>query len=424
MNPEKKHNKHSIRDIEISRVNSPAKAGRVNNPKKKLNKNVVSRKRKKSLGLTFVASVLLLVASVFLLYSFLKPTKATVEIQTFSKNVLLTDDLVHVAYKEAEPGQLGFKVLENNFEKSADIQADKFEYSEDKASGTLTVYNNYSNKPQRIIKNTRFKSPDGKIYRAKKAFTIPGKKSGTPGQVDVKVYADEAGESYNLKSGTKFTLPALSGDAAEGIYAEAKTDIKGGFKGKRASVSEEKKEQVLVELKEALKKEALQKALLKLGPDYISFPDAVMVEFEEPEYSYSQNSANIKLKAKALVPVFNKYDFAREVLAPADAELDFDTGNKIYIDNPEDLELKVTNKDSLDLEEDELLKFTAKGTAVAKYYLDKEAIKKELQGKNETVVRFLKEAYPAIEKINSMIEPVWRDTFPEDPQKIQIVELK
>ncbi len=429
MDSEKKHNKHSIRDIAISRKSRKtssnlSKLHKVKPKNIEGNNKYRSRKfKRKGIGLIFIASILLFFSASFLLYTFLRPTSATVEVVATVKEVPLSEDYIHVAYKEPEPGQLGFKVFENNFIETKKIKADKEEYSEDKASGILTVYNDYSNKPQRIIRNTRFQSPDGKIYRVKKPFIIPAKTNNKPGQTEVRVYADEPGQEYNLKAGVKFTLPALSGEAAKGIYAISKTNIKGGFKGKRASVSEEKKESTINQLKEKLKDKALSKALSILGKNYLSFRDAVIIEFDEPELDYQTDSLNIKLKAKALVPAFNKYDFARELLSSADAELDFDSDSKIYIDNLEDLDLKLINKDSFNIEEDEILKFLAKGTAKAKYTIDNEAIKLELADKNETVVKFLKEAYPSIEDINASIEPIWRDRFPENPDKIKIVEI-
>ncbi len=426
MDSEKKHNKHSIRDIAISRKSKKG-ASRL---KMRKQKDEVSermstprKKKRKNNTLVFVASVLLFFSAAFLLYSFLRPTKAIVEVVPTLKEVSLAEDYIHVAYKEPEPGQLGFRVLENSFVDSIDLEADKNEYSEEKASGILTVYNNYSNKSQRIIRNTRFQSPDGKIYRVKKPFIIPAKTSSGPGETEVRVYADEPGQEYNLQAGVEFTLPALSGEAAKGIYAISKTDIKGGFKGKRASVSDQKKKEAISELKAKLKDKALSNALSVLGKDYVSFKDAVIIDFDEPEMSYQANTLNIKIKASALVPAFNKYDFARELLSSADAELDFDSDNKIYIDNLEDLDLKLINKDSFNIEEDELLKFLAKGTAKAKYLIDSEAIKLELAGKNETVVKFLKEAYPSIADIDASIEPIWRDRFPENPDKIKVVEI-
>ncbi len=423
MSNEKRLNKHSIRDIEINRGSSGLTTRKRRAPKRVARTTTRPKKRSGS-KLTFIASVFLFLSISFLLYAFLKPSSATVEIQAKVKKVPLSDDYIHIAYKEAEPGQLAFKVVEYNFTKFVTLNADKEEYSEEKASGLLTVYNDYSSKPQRIIRNTRFQSPDGKIYRVKKPFTIPGKSSAGPGKIDVKVYADEAGQKYNLKSGIKFTLPALTGEAAKEIYAVSKTDISGGFSGKRATVSEEKKRAAIEQLKNTLKETALKQAILKLGDNYISFKDAIIVDYDDPTYEYKNGKLVISLKAKAYIPAFDKYDFARELLSAADAELDFDNNNKIYISNLEDLDLRLINKDSLDIKEDEILKFTAKGQAVAKYYLDKEVLKLELAGKNKTVVNFVKEAYPAIDRISAVIKPFWRDSFPKDPSKIQIVEIE
>ena len=48
-----------------------------------------------------------------------------------------------------------------------------------KAQGELTVYNNYSEAPQILIKNTRFQTEDGKIFRIGDSITVPGKTGNT-----------------------------------------------------------------------------------------------------------------------------------------------------------------------------------------------------------------------------------------------------
>jgi len=420
----KKHNRHSIRDIEISRTND-ASDKRQSKPKKvappQKIKRRVPRRSSKTGKLTLFASILLLTSVVLLFYVFFRSSSADIKLYSKSKQVTVTDDIVHVAYKDPEPGQLAFEVASGTISSSVTLDADKTEYSEEKASGILTVYNNYSNKPQRIIRNTRFQSPDGKIYRVKKPFNIPGKSTSGPGSVDVRVYADEAGKEYNLSKDTRFTLPALTGEAHKGIYAVAKTDIKGGFKGKRATVSDEKKEQALEKLREQIKNNAFKTILAKLGEDKVSFQDALFIEFDDPSYNYKDDSKlEISLNANAKLPAFDKYDFTKELLASADATLDFDGNNKLYISNLEDLDLKLVNKDGLDIDEDELVKFTANGKAIVKYQIDIDKIKDELIGKNITVVNFLKDSEPGIVDIKAEIRPFWKDNFPEDPEQINI----
>ena len=67
------------------------------------------------------------------------------------------------------------------------------------ASGKIVVYNNYSTAGQKLIKDTRFETPNGLIFRIKDAVTVPGKKTvggeTVPGSLEVTVYADKEGDS-------------------------------------------------------------------------------------------------------------------------------------------------------------------------------------------------------------------------------------
>ncbi len=429
----KKHNKHSIRDIEMTRNDNlnkktePSRSGskdrKAHNDRKRL-RGVRSHKKTTGRWLTLVSGILLLAASIFVLYVFLRPAQAIVTIVPNIKEIVLAEDYIHVAYKEAGPGQLAYTVASTTVSASVTVEADQSKTVEEKAAGILEIYNDYSSKPQRIIRNTRFESPDGKIYRSRKPFTIPGKTSAGPGVTEIKVYAENPGEDYNQKLATKFTLPALTGKAHEGITAIAKTQISGGYKGKRFTISDEKKEAELTKLREQIRQTAFKKSLQSVGDDMVTFEEALFVDFSDPEYDYSKKGkVTIALDATVLVPIFNKYDFARELLSPSDAELDFTGVNRIYIDNMEDLDIKLISKDSVKLQEDELIKFTASGKAKARYYLDKEAIKKELAGKTTMVAKYIKADYLGIKDINAAITPIWKDSFPDNPDRI-IIEIK
>ncbi len=112
-----------------------------------------------------------------------------------------------------------------------------------KARGKLTVYNAYSSAPQPIVQNTRFVSPEGKVFRLDTKITIPGAKIENgkivPSSIEVNVTADMAGESYNIPASSGWKIPGFEGTPKyTGFYGEAKTQMKGGFVGERAHATE------------------------------------------------------------------------------------------------------------------------------------------------------------------------------------------
>lgn len=107
---------------------------------------------------------------------------------------------------------------------------------ERKATGVIMIYNAYNSAPQSLVANTRFTSPDGKVFRLVTAVTVPGAKieSGkiVPASVTADVVADKAGDAYNLGPVSKFTIPGFSGTPKyEAFYAESKAAFTGGFIG-------------------------------------------------------------------------------------------------------------------------------------------------------------------------------------------------
>lgn len=123
-----------------------------------------------------------------------------------------------------------------------------------KATGTLTLYNYYYLNPQTFVANTRFMSPDGKIFRSLNKIIVPPAKKDKngnivdPGIVEVEVIADGVGEEYNIGPSLNWKLPGLKNlPQYDKVYAENKSFMKGGFSGKQfvpedSDLSEAKKE--------------------------------------------------------------------------------------------------------------------------------------------------------------------------------------
>lgn len=105
-----------------------------------------------------------------------------------------------------------------------------------KASGKIIIFNAYSSGSQALVAGTRFKSPDGKIFRLVSKTTVPGAKveSGkiVPSSIEAEIAAEKAGESYNIGMVSHFSIPGFEDtDKYEKFYAESKTPISGGFVG-------------------------------------------------------------------------------------------------------------------------------------------------------------------------------------------------
>ena len=197
----------------------------------------------------------------------IKPAPVVIQITPAAKSVS-----VNIFLKAAETGgDINFKLAKFQLEKEQEIKADGAEKIERKASGKIVVYNNWNTESQVFIKNTRFETPEGKIYRIDRQIIVPGAKKQNgkliPGSIETVVYADKAGEEYNIGL-TDFVLPALREQKSpryEKIYARSKTVIEGGLVGTVPKVNEKDLEDARKELEKKLNDEILSKAFSEIG---------------------------------------------------------------------------------------------------------------------------------------------------------------
>jgi hypothetical protein len=334
---------------------------------------------------------------------------------------LAYDSEVFTARKTGEVGLL-YSVVKLSEERSASIPASGEQEIERKASGTIVVYNNASTESQRLIENTRFESPDGKVYRIRDGITIPGRSGSTPGSLEVTVYADEPGEDFNI-SLVDFTVPGLKGTSRyETIYARSKTPMTGGFVGVEKVVSEADLAKAENELKTLLSQELYAEAQAEVPKDFILFPPLSSIVFEEITQvgSNTTNTANINLKANLYGVMFKKSGFAREL-----------SKNKATVSPEERVELK--SYDSLEvafvdtapaaLLSASEVSFEVSGLTELLWLTDEAALKSDLAGRSKGDISVILSSYPTIANASATVRPFWKSAFPNEAGKISIKKL-
>jgi hypothetical protein len=158
-----------------------------------------------------------------------------------------------------------------------------------KSSGKIKIYNAYSSTPQALIVNTRFVSPEGKIFRITKAVTVPGAKiengSIIPSFVEVAVVADQAGEQYNI-SPSKFTIPGFKGTVKyEKFYGQSESAMSGGYIGEAKVASQSDIDKARAALVELTTISLDQELSSKLPEGFKILDDAKIYTVDKVEYS-------------------------------------------------------------------------------------------------------------------------------------------
>ena len=332
------------------------------------------------------------------------------------KETLVIDSRLRARANTTADG-LPFEIAQLSAEESGLVTATGISSGGQKASGKITVYNNYGNAPQKLIANTRFQTSDGKVYRIRGAISVPGM-----GVLEATVYADQAGEEYNIGP-ADFTLPGLKGGPRfEKVFAKSKSAMSGGSSGNARVVKKEDIDSIRTAVNEKLKNR-LTETLSKQKPEgYVLFSGAVKIEYIEntdnPKVGDSAGrSMAFKTKGSATGYLFKKDALAKALAEDNSGDLKKAPKNDpIMVDNIESLDFNLISTDAKNKE----ITVRLKGNANFVWVVDAAKLLEEIinyKGKDYTSVF---QNYPAIEKAAIVQSPKWWPRFPKDKSKIKI----
>jgi len=298
------------------------------------------------------------------------------------------------------------KAISQNFPASGRV------LKEERAQGTIRVYNNYR-LPQTLITRTRFQPPLEKVlyFRTTRTITIPARS-----YLDVPVRADRPGEEYNIDPAT-FSIPGLVGTPRYySIYGKSFSPMTGGFRGEVKQVTREDLEGAKKTLLKKLEDEGKDYLKTKVFEDFILLQEGTVQEVIEttssvPENSYADSfDFNLKTKLKAIL--FKKSDL--------------DNFAKDFVN----LNLQETNKVQKELEVNyfpelvnlEIGKIVLSLKISAKVYskIDISGIKDNVVGKSLRESQFFLGELQEIKRYQISPFPFWLKKIPENTERIKI----
>ena len=197
-----------------------------------------NNRRKKRITITIVAAIVILGFG-FFINTILGGAQVTIspKVRDISVQANFT------AYTVPQVDNLSYELLTLEATGEKQVKAAGKEEVSERAQGKIFVYNTGSESPQRLIKNTRFESPDGLIFRIQESIEVPGVSTNeegdtVAGSVVADVFAESTGEQYNIQP-SRFTVPGLEGTSQyDTIYAESTTAFTGGFEGEKYIIDE------------------------------------------------------------------------------------------------------------------------------------------------------------------------------------------
>lgn len=281
------------------------------------------------------------------------------------------------------------------------------------ATGISIVIYNTTSSAQKLVSQTRFEAPDGKIFRIQEPVNVPGN-----GSVEAAVYADKPGQEYNIGL-IDFTIPGFKGTPKyEKIYGRSKI-----------VVSEDDINNTRNALKQKIENYLTENISKQIPDGYLFYHGALKIDFsDDPDNPQVGDAADslaslrsgpageftFKEKGKATGFLIKKDDLSK-ILAANYIQGQRDNIN-INLINPDKLEFILLSRNIDDTE----ITFNLKGRGHFAWNIDTDSLIKasmDVKDKNYTAVFG---GYPNIEKAEIIFKPSWWRSLPKNQNRIHL----
>ncbi len=384
--------------------------------------------KKKSRQHLIIASVLFVgITSIGIFISYLTGG-ATV---TFYPKIReLNVNATFTAYKEQRPEELSYEILTLEAASERQVEASGQEQVKVQASGEIEITKTTAG-AERLIKNTRFETLDGLVFRIEESVVVPGAVTvdgkSVPGTIRAKVFADQAGDKYNLKAGTDLKVPGFKEgnymDLYNAISAKNPAAFTNGFDGPKFIINED----ALATARQSLQAELRDTLLARIESErpagYTTFKDSVAIVYNQlPAVQYGDKLVTIKEQAVLQMPLFKADDFASFIAKETIVGYEEDP---VRIDNIDLLTFAYTNATTSQsvLANEPSLNFKIVGVPKIVWAVDEGKLALDLVSKEKTAIPQIMSSYQGIEKSEVKIRPIWKRAMPSDHTEIDIVEV-
>lgn len=311
----------------------------------------------------------------------------------------------------AGTGDLPFQLVTVEKVMSSNVPAESTVTANDPASGKIAITNRQTS-TQALIKNTRFQTPAGLVFRIRDSVSIPA-----GGTITVMVYADEAGVKYNIGP-TTFTIPGLKGSTAYNqVTAVSDAPMEGGFTGTRPSVAQATKDKQYADIQAKLTTDLAKEITAKIPEGYVLLPGASFTEYA-PQSDAAGASGTVTLTEKGTVTAVI---FPASALAQSIAFKSVGTysGQPVTLGDVSGLSVKPVQPsiapDAAQFD------FNLTGNVTIVWHVDAEKIAGAVAGKSRGDAQIALTSFPEVDKATLVLRPFWANSFPGDPAKIKVL---
>lgn len=277
-----------------------------------------------------------------------------------------------------------------------------------KAHGTVVIYNNYGTDSQSLVATTRLETADGKLFRLVSGVTVPGMTNiggkKEPGAIEAGVIADQAGSEYNIDAAA-FTIPGFKGGPKYDTFSARSTKtMTGGGSGGISDVAIVAKvdlDTAESQAREKAKEEFLSEIRGDLLPDEKALDEqaeiTLLVPATMPSVGTMADAFDYKATFRVRVFVFSEKTVKEKAEAMSERNLQ---GIKFR-----PVASNITYSDSVPNFSDGTLRLKAHALVTMESDIDRDKLREALLGKSEDGIKQVLESFPEVKKIKIVFHP-------------------
>jgi len=414
----KNGNDRSVRDI------TPSRKRQNNQPQTEESGGQPPRRSRNqqaaTYGMWFIGIVVLLL--LFFLFSVLF-TETTVTVTPRTAPISIDNQFTALpagSSGTSSANTLHYTVTSLQESQTKSVNATETRYRQEKAQGRITIVNENSQESIQLVANTRFRSPDGNIYRTQSAVTVPGISGGQPGEVTATVVADSAGSEYNVNSGVEFSIPGFADTPQEGeVYGRSATAIDGGIDREVPLVATSTRNSIASSLRDSLQKSLLSDLSSQLSESQIVYDDATFFRTNATARSSDSGGSEVAVTGSLDAITFDRRELSIFLANQSGIEADADTN--LYVQNLDDFSFSLLD-DQFSPDSQDTLSFSMKDDSLVVWEFNQQALTRDLVGLQKSQVKEVLDNYPSIQSATVNTRPFWKRSLPNSRSDIVIKE--
>lgn len=344
---------------------------------------------------------------------------------TTKKQILNYKNKQFVAVKNGGAG-VDFEIMITSDKHPVDLVLTEPKEVSEKATGSITLYNAFSTKAEKITAGTFVSDDDGKAYKTNTTVSIPGYKIDSnkkiiPGQINVGITSFLPGDAYN-GSPESFSITSFKGTSKyTKIYGKLANPLSGGMSGLMYTMDDMSTKSLDNIAKTTFKDDLLKQVQALVPPGYILYPGAYNFTYKSGENIFSKTpQSKVELEGTIFAILLDKKSLVSNIFKASLPNIKGDELEEIKILDLDKLSFNFVNKDQSIAKDMNSVPFSLSGDLNLVWNPDTESIKNNLVGIYEDNVLSIFRQDPGISSAIVKIFPPWQSYIPNDTKKINI----